>query len=309
MTKNKKKNTYIEIFYSSIRQLGLPDDNLEDLGKIWEYIGGDKKSTKRLMFKDFTESKIDYPEHKSYCICGHYIKEQCWVRHVISKKIITVGNCCVKKFLNQNTNLKCTICKSEHKNKKDNLCNNCRLKNSNKTKCKFCDGNHRNKKDNICGKCLKKLCSCKNNLIYKYDNKCKNCLDEYIKNTTCETCLCRYYGDKCDYCFTNPDDNSIIKFGKNIYQTFGYVRLNDKKYCLQVINNIIDYKNSNTKLFIKYIQNNIEDFDDFIVDFGKYKNQNITFKDVYNKNKEYCKFLVDKNINNIFVTYIKLKNN
>lgn len=39
-------------------------------------------------------------EEEGTCICGHVIKEHCIIQNMINRKKLTVGNHCVKKFMN-----------------------------------------------------------------------------------------------------------------------------------------------------------------------------------------------------------------
>lgn len=144
------KETHIEIM---IRILG----NLKD----WVWVGGtrytgyNKKTLLRgeEYFDKYFNYKRKKPEYICDCICGHDITENCWIYNKNTDVIITVGNCCIKKFFGnifqKNGKIKkCRECGTSHKNKKSIYCNDC--------------------KDKYCLKC------CKPAKGYKYCFKCYN---------------------------------------------------------------------------------------------------------------------------------------
>lgn len=95
---------------------------------MWRYCGGDQ-SRHRQYFSLFFNKKRDLEEHKSNCVCGHYIEENCYITN--GEDILVLGNCCIKKFLPKNCSGRtCRVCKCTHRNRKDNLCHNCRKKTS-----------------------------------------------------------------------------------------------------------------------------------------------------------------------------------
>lgn len=93
----------------------------------WKYCGGDYDYHLNY-YKNFKHKKIlskdDFPKHADTCICGHYIKYNCYITN--NKDILVLGNCCIKKFcpISYKT---CEICNNKHKNKKNNMCNKCRI--------------------------------------------------------------------------------------------------------------------------------------------------------------------------------------
>lgn len=48
--------------------------------------------------KEWRSYGIDNEGEEENCICGHYIKINCLIINIINKNILTVGNCCIKKF-------------------------------------------------------------------------------------------------------------------------------------------------------------------------------------------------------------------
>lgn len=63
------------------------------------------------------------------CICGHDVKENCWLMHHVNKDIAPViGNCCIKNFLPELKIKKCEICETPHKRIKFDICFECEAK-------------------------------------------------------------------------------------------------------------------------------------------------------------------------------------
>ncbi len=97
----------------------------------WFYCGGDhddhlnywkmRNNTKQLMGK----KEWSFPPHESHCACGHFIKNNCYITN--KKKILVVGNCCIKRFLLKKSRV-CEVCTADHKNRKYNLCDECKPK-------------------------------------------------------------------------------------------------------------------------------------------------------------------------------------
>lgn len=111
--------------------------------KEYAYCGGD--SGAHLNYYKKTVNKT-IPKKKSYCICGHHIEKNCYIRK--DDKIIILGRCCIKKFIPKDQQGRhCEKCKKPHKNRKVNRCNDCRLG--------FCDDC-----DAVCPQVFKKCYDC-----------------------------------------------------------------------------------------------------------------------------------------------------
>lgn len=110
---------YTRCFHESLRELSVNnDDNYID---EWVYAGGD--TGRHLNYFNIRYcGKIDIPMSSSRCICSHPIVENCYIENILDNKLVVVGNCCIKKFLkNNNKNRTCGICRTSHKNRKDNM--------------------------------------------------------------------------------------------------------------------------------------------------------------------------------------------
>jgi len=113
-----------ERFLKGLAEYNLTQDDIVNSG--WCYCGGNQGSHHNY-FKIFFNNKVDLPLQEHNCVCGHYIVENCYITD--GKGILALGNCCIKRFLPQDKSGRtCRVCKKPHKNRKDNLCHNCRIK-------------------------------------------------------------------------------------------------------------------------------------------------------------------------------------
>jgi len=133
----------------------------------WMYCGGDggmdgKESSHRKWYiMMFGIEPI--MEHVSNCVCGHHIYENCYICSKDKKELITLGNCCIKRFID-NCGRQCSRCETPHQNSKSTLCKDCvkadkiveKIKKM--KKCEKCNERHRNRKDNLCNNC-REYCS------------------------------------------------------------------------------------------------------------------------------------------------------
>lgn len=67
------------------------------------------------------------PGHKEACVCSHKIVENCYIEHKLTGKLYVIGNHCIKRFMH-GIDRTCTFCGTIHKNRKDNMCAECRKK-------------------------------------------------------------------------------------------------------------------------------------------------------------------------------------
>ena len=99
---------------------------------------------------------------KDKCVCGVSIKENCFIEDE-DGEIIIIGNECINKFC-EISYRSCGNCGVKHQNRKDNYCNDCRLK----LKCPICN-TIKKIQYNICYNCFEynKLHNLSNNTIPK----------------------------------------------------------------------------------------------------------------------------------------------
>jgi len=89
----------------------------------WKYCGGNTGRHKNY-FKVACPND-DIPESESRCVCGHYIKENCYITDPMGDNLLIIGNTCIKRFIPKCVRT-CEICGNTHKNRKVNKCNDCR---------------------------------------------------------------------------------------------------------------------------------------------------------------------------------------
>ena len=63
------------------------------------------------------------------CMCGHPIVKQCYIQAKGKPEIglAVVGSCCIKRFIPTGKDLICEKCNAPHQNRKNNMCNECRM--------------------------------------------------------------------------------------------------------------------------------------------------------------------------------------
>lgn len=107
-------------FLNGLKQYNI---KLGDIKGKWKYCGGEEG--RHLNYFNLVCVGEETPNHEKLCICGHKIKENCYITD--GTYILTLGNCCIKRFVIDNTRT-CEKCGTIHRNRKDNLCINCRGK-------------------------------------------------------------------------------------------------------------------------------------------------------------------------------------
>jgi hypothetical protein len=109
-------------FKEGLTALGISENDLS----YFKYCGGNKGSHKNyfLMQNMINDAPLDV----EFCICGHKIKEQCYLADIREEyRVLSIGNCCIKRFIPvENQGRQCERCGERHRNRSDNLCNGCR---------------------------------------------------------------------------------------------------------------------------------------------------------------------------------------
>ena len=130
-------------FIKGLKNYGLNYDDVIN----WKYCGGD---TGRHLNYFILCCNDNLPEWTNECVCGHSIKENCYVTD--GENLLILGNCCIKKFIPKSSRT-CEKCNEPHKNRTVNRCNKCR-----KGVCDKCN--------NTCNEKYKKCYNC------AFSNKC-----------------------------------------------------------------------------------------------------------------------------------------
>jgi len=113
-------NTLSKRFITGLEKYNIPYETIKN---DWYYIGGEKGVHLNYFNKYYSDE--DLPEHKDYCICGHKIKNNCFISD--GEYVLSIGESCVNKFVPKCDKI-CEECGIHHRNRKDNKCKNCRKK-------------------------------------------------------------------------------------------------------------------------------------------------------------------------------------
>ena len=152
----------------------------------WSYAGGTIFGRHLNYLNTILKENINLqqPPHLEECVCDHDICYNCYIADKAKTKMIVVGSCCINSFMPEGKKGRtCGICETPHRNRKDNMCKECRDKIVPKKKvniCLICGKSHRNRKVNKCNDCKDKCSRCKTYITdrYPYDkiyDKCYGC--------------------------------------------------------------------------------------------------------------------------------------
>jgi hypothetical protein len=142
--KEWNKNIYFRNFCESLDCFGL---TYEEVKNNYVYSGGDTFE------EDINYYKMCFPNQSlprkhSRCLCDHPIENNCYIsKNFDPFTILNVGRCCIKRFKIESKRT-CSKCKTPHRNRNCNRCNDCRVG--------ICDGC-----DKIISSTYKKCWSCK----------------------------------------------------------------------------------------------------------------------------------------------------
>lgn len=110
-------------FIEGLKEYNLSKEDVEN----FIYIGGDEDDyRKHLHFNGY--DPLDMPKKKDQCLCGHDIKINCYIKSKEGSLILVLGSCCVKRFIKSGLKKTCEKCGNNHKNRKYNICNECKKK-------------------------------------------------------------------------------------------------------------------------------------------------------------------------------------
>lgn len=123
------------------RGLAKYDLTVEEINSgSWSYAGGDgafksgfnerslNPYNRHHKYYELRFPEYDFPDYNEYCVCEHHIVENCYI-YSEEKGFLIIGNCCIKRFMDADkAGRTCERCKAPHKNRKWNLCNDCKPK-------------------------------------------------------------------------------------------------------------------------------------------------------------------------------------
>jgi hypothetical protein len=161
------KNIYFRNFCDNLDALGL---TYAEVKRDYKYSGGTNGPHKN--YFDLCFPMNTKPEKKRYCLCDHFIKDNCYLSKDFDiDTILIVGNCCIKKFIDKSSRT-CEHCNAPHKNRSLNYCNTCKeyVKRGYTEKCLSCNSLSRSlSKTNKCDTCNKGSCfKCNKNIDPKF---------------------------------------------------------------------------------------------------------------------------------------------
>ena len=107
-------------FIAGIKKYNLTYEQIT--GSDWKYCGGDRDAAAR--YYAVACPGEEHPEPKNRCVCNHAIKKNFYIINVSTKQILTLGMCCIKKFIPKSGRT-CAECNAPHRNRRIDLCNVC----------------------------------------------------------------------------------------------------------------------------------------------------------------------------------------
>lgn len=126
-----------ERFINGLKSYNLTYEEVKE----WDYCGGNNGTHLKYYKKKYQNKQL--PEFKNNCICGHKLKNNCYItNHNI---ILILGSCCIKRFIDKGLKRTCLTCDKPYKGKY-RCCIDCR-----KTRCWTCCANSYFK---FCKNCL-----------------------------------------------------------------------------------------------------------------------------------------------------------
>jgi hypothetical protein len=90
--------------------------------KTFKYAGGDFGHHLNYYKILFGDKKL--PNKEVECLCGHPIKNNCYIVNEENENLMVLGNCCIKRFLSKSGRT-CDKCGEPHKTRKNNYCKSC----------------------------------------------------------------------------------------------------------------------------------------------------------------------------------------
>jgi hypothetical protein len=119
-------------FIAGLAELGLTYNDI----KKWSYCGGksfsngeNQLATKHEKYFKQCYPNADFPKQQNKCICDQDLIHNCYIRENIFapiESILIVGQCCIEKFIDNGIKKICERCESQHNNRTNNICNDCR---------------------------------------------------------------------------------------------------------------------------------------------------------------------------------------
>ena len=123
MGTDRAKPSLSRRFLDGLMEHDLTLDEIVEQG--WKYAGGDKGRHARYWALSTRGHRVQPPAKQRACVCGHHIKENCYIAPPDFKRVLVLGNCCIRKFIPKSTRT-CGDCGAAHRNRVVNRCARCR---------------------------------------------------------------------------------------------------------------------------------------------------------------------------------------
>lgn len=121
-------------FIEGIKRYKLSDKQIEESGFF--YAGGDTDQHKKYWDMKYS-IRVLRPPHRERCVCDVKIKKNCYITDD-NKFFLVIGICCIKRFIPKDKQGKlCSNCEQPHRNRSNNLCNECRLTHEQCSRCRI----------------------------------------------------------------------------------------------------------------------------------------------------------------------------
>lgn len=177
---------------------GTADANNPQHFRYWEMILQQRPNLKKPLY-----------QHK--CICDHEIMNNCYIINKYDN-ILVLGNCCIKKFIEKSMRT-CGWCGEEHRNRKYNLCNKCKV-----MACKNCGDKKEESYYRYCRKCFMKDRE-SDESEEKVERKCNGYGECFDSNRMIKLFECEY---KCELKHCSDCNDSIPEWLKDCHNGFCY---------------------------------------------------------------------------------------
>jgi len=109
-------------FLDGLKSYNLKFEEIKNPEK-WKPRGGNHGAGKRYFEQCFPDWEL--PDQQNRCVCGHPIKNNCYLYNEEIDRFLVLGNCCIKRFLPDTGTRRCQDCNEPHKRRKSNLCEEC----------------------------------------------------------------------------------------------------------------------------------------------------------------------------------------
>jgi hypothetical protein len=95
--KNGKENNLRKALHRYMLQHDKNYFPIPNILAEWQFIGGNKNFRYDLFKQHYPNKQL--PLYQKYCICGKYMKENCYIEHIYRKTILVICNSCINEII------------------------------------------------------------------------------------------------------------------------------------------------------------------------------------------------------------------